>query len=262
MCRLFAVIANEEVGIDFSFNLADTPFKSLSKKNPDGWGIGYYHDGKAQVEKQGLDDVGSLENYDFSKVHHVKSRIIISHVRKATCGDKSSVNAHPFRFKNWIFAHNGGIDKKCSSGYLERYYKEGIKGETDSEVFFLLLVQEIERLENPVEGIKNALRIVYDCGEYTGLNFILSDGYNIYAYRDAARCESYYSLYFLNRDPSHPFEYLSEDTRQMLLSKLPGEKAVLICSEKLTKEKWEEIPLKTLLVVNSDLQIKQEKLST
>ncbi len=39
MCRLFGVIANKEVDMDFSFNLADKPFREFAKSNPHGWGI-------------------------------------------------------------------------------------------------------------------------------------------------------------------------------------------------------------------------------
>lgn len=263
MCRLFGIIANKEVDIEFSFNLANKPFRELSYKHPDGWGIGYYIKGKAEIFKQGLDEVGNLKEYNFSIVKNIRSKIIISHVRKATYGNKSSINAHPFFFKNWIFAHNGSVNKECLLKHLEKNYEIEIKGETDSEVYFLLLIQEIEKLKNPVEGIKNALEIIYKCGNYTGLNFILSDGNVLYAYRNASSNESYYSLYFLKREPtlSKPFEHLSENTRQMLKSKLLlEEKAVLVCSEKLTEERWKEIPLKTLLIVSPDLAVKKEKL--
>lgn len=264
MCRLFGVIANKEVDIDFSFNFAKKPFKELSLSNPDGWGVGYYINGKEEVFKQGLNDVGNLDNYNFSIVKNIRSKIIISHVRNATHGNKSRINAHPFSFKNWIFAHNGSINnKEFLLEHLEEKYRSEIKGETDSEVYFLLLIQEIEKFKNTINGIKSALEIIYKGKDYTGLNFILSDGNTLYAYRDAFSNKSYYSLYFLKRDhtKSEPFEYLSEKTKQMLISKsLLGEKTVLVCSEKLTEEKWEEIPLKTLLIVSLDLEIKKENL--
>lgn len=42
MCRLFGLVANKEVNIEFSFKKADKPFRELGIKNPDGWGKGYY----------------------------------------------------------------------------------------------------------------------------------------------------------------------------------------------------------------------------
>ncbi|WPM31667.1 class II glutamine amidotransferase [Hydrogenobacter sp. T-2] len=260
MCRLFGVIANKEVDMDFSFNLADKPFREFSQDNPHGWGIGYYNKGKARVIKQGLKEVGSIRNYDFSVVETVRSRIILSHVRYATYGDYFKVNAHPFVFKDWIFAHNGSVNRECLKGYLSEDYLRLIEGNTDSEVYFLLIMQEIERHGDTLEGIRSALSIVYNCENYTGLNFILSDGNRLYAYRDASDRdkEEYYSLYLLKRDsPDYDlFEHLSEETRQLLRSKsLRGEKAVLVSSEELTKERWTLIPLKNLVIVSPNLEI-------
>lgn len=66
MCRLFGIIANREVDIEFSFHRADKPFKSFSENNPDGWGIGYYSkEGKPEVFKQGLLDVNYSRDYNF-----------------------------------------------------------------------------------------------------------------------------------------------------------------------------------------------------
>lgn len=258
MCRLFGVIANKEVDMDFSFNLADKPFREFAKSNPHGWGIGYYDKGEARVIKQGLEEVGTISNYNFSVVETVRSRIILSHVRYATYGNSSKVNAHPFIFKNWIFAHNGSVNRECLKGYLSEDYLRLIEGNTDSEVYFLLIMQEIERHGDVLEGIKSALSMVYNCENYTGLNFILSDGHRIYAYRDASSNEKYYSLYLLKREnPDYElFEYLSEETRQLLRSKsLRGERAVLVSSEKLTKERWTLIPLKNLVIVSPNLEI-------
>ena len=258
MCRLFGVIANKEVDMDFSFNLADTPFREFAKSNRHGWGIGYYDKGKAKVIKQGLEEVGSISNYNFSVVKTVRSRIILSHVRRATYGDYSSVNAHPFVFKNWIFAHNGSVNRECLKRHLSEDYLKLIEGSTDSEVYFLLIMQEIERHGDTLEGIKSALSMVYNCENYTGLNFILSDGHRIYAYRDASSNEKRYSLYLLKREnPDYDlFEHLSKETRQLLRSKsLRGERAVLVSSEELTKERWTSIPLKNLVIVSPNLEI-------
>lgn len=45
-----------------------------------------------------------------------------------------------------------------------------------------------------------------------------------------------------------------------LKANLLEEKAFLVCSEKLTEKRWEEIPLKTLFIVRSNLAVKKEQL--
>jgi predicted glutamine amidotransferase len=91
---------------------------------------------------------------------------------------------------------------------------------------------------------------------FTGLNFILTDGTHLYAYRNAAKSPGYYSLFYLRREPRPDGieELHSAEVQALLRSKaLRGEKAVLVCSEKLTNEAWQEIPLGRLLVVSDSL---------
>jgi len=87
-----------------------------------------FRNGEPKVEKQGLLDVADPSNYDFSKIKHVRSKIIISHVRKATTGDTSLLNTHPFQYKHWIFAHNGSVNRKCILDSMQGIYKNAIKG--------------------------------------------------------------------------------------------------------------------------------------
>jgi len=49
MCRLFGLVANKKVNVEFSFLEADLTFKELGSSNPDGWGIGYYENGNPNI---------------------------------------------------------------------------------------------------------------------------------------------------------------------------------------------------------------------
>lgn len=263
MCRLFGVMANQEVDVCFSFFGAPKPFKSFSEIHTDGWGIGHYKNSKPKLDKKGLLDVDDPTKYPFKKVKTIKSEIIISHVRKATTGNNSSLNAHPFQYGKWFFAHNGSVNRQSLLRSLGDSYQNTLKGETDSEVYFLLLLQEIEKSNSPIEGIQNALKIVNKAGNYTGLNFLMSDGENLYAYRDAKGNQNDYSLYILKR-PQYPINYKSDRTKRLIDIKLSrGERAVLICSEQLTHdEKWEMINLRSLIIVDSNLKIDKKNLLT
>lgn len=134
-----------------------------------------------------------------------------------------------------------------------------IQGEADSEVFFYWILQNIDQSGSVEEGIKRAIGQIAD---YTALNFLLSDGATFYAYRDARKQFSDYTLYYLKRIPSEVLEELrSRELSWMLRRKAErGEQAVLVCSEKLTHEEcWEEIPLGTLLVIPDDLKPREIK---
>ena len=97
--------------------------------------------------------------------------------------------------------------------------------------------------------------------DYTGLNFLLSDGTTLYTFSYSSTSRKYYTLYKLRRDPSDsgPVEYQSKETMALLRSKsLRGEKAVLVCSERLTEEEWAAIKFGHVLIVKENLQMTDE----
>lgn len=61
---------------------------------------------------------------------------------------------------------------------------------------------------------------------------------------------------------NHHFIYnISDETKQLIHSKsLSNEKAVLVCSEKLTNENWNDVELDELLTVEPSLEIRKIKL--
>jgi len=261
MCRLFGLIANKSVDVEFSMLKADVkPFRNLGdERNPDGWGIGWYENNKAKIFKEGKSAVESEKFCSFAK--DVRSNIIIVHVRKGTGAPPSEVNSHPFKYKNWIFAHNGSVDRNYLFSLLKDEYRKEIKGQTDSEVYFYWILQCIEESKEVIEGIKKSIDEIINNKNYTGLNFLLSDGKFLYSFRYSKKTlKYYYSLWILKRDPSEfgLLEFISKDTSALLRSKaLKGERAILVCSEKLTEEKWEEIGFGKLLIIDPDLNIKE-----
>ncbi len=253
MCRLLGVIANKTVDLEFSLE----KFEKYSKDNPDGWGIGWFDNAAAQVFKQELSasDTGS-EYTGISK--KVISKIIIAHVRRATEGDPSDQNSHPFQYKNWIFAHNGGVDREHLLPLLRSEFKDALKGETDSEVYFFWLLQCIEDSEDIIEGVKMALEKITPEIIFSGLNFLLSDGKSLYSFKYSDQARSHYTLYNLKRDPeiSRPISFESKETKVLIHSKtLKGEGAVLVCSEKLTGEVWKDVPFGNMVIIDPDLNI-------
>ncbi|MEM4295841.1 MAG: class II glutamine amidotransferase [Candidatus Anstonellales archaeon] len=261
MCRLLGIIANKPVDLEFSLGVFKEKFAA---QNPDGWGIGWYKDGEAKIEKNcySASKNGKFSNYS----KHVTSKIIIAHVRRGTGAKPAKENSHPFKCKNWIFAHNGSVDREYLLKSLTLEYggnKIKLKGETDSEVYFYWLLQCIEKNKNVALGIKEAVNNIIK-SNYTGLNFLLSDGASLYAFRYSNTSRNYYSLFKLERDPSSKelAQYVSKETKALITSKsLNGEKAVLLCSEKLTDdEDWKEINFGTLLIINSNLTIKEVKI--
>ena len=104
MCQLLGLSSNKEVDIQFSIR----EFFHRGWKNPHGWGFAF-------LEKTGWEIIKNpsplfKENIQ-SEQFQFKSKIIIGHVRKASCGDINHENTHPFVRGVWAFAHNGAVDE-------------------------------------------------------------------------------------------------------------------------------------------------------
>ncbi|MCX7879498.1 MAG: class II glutamine amidotransferase [Ignavibacteria bacterium] len=255
MCRLLGLIANRAVDLEFSLS----KFKNLSINNPDGWGIGWYENNSPRVFKEGLSAQAKNSKLPYL-AKQVYSNIIIAHLRKGTNGSASDENSHPFKLGNWIFAHNGQVDRDSLLLHLNENHQKELKGETDSEVYFYFILQSIDETKDVVRGIKKSIETITQ-SSFKGLNFLLSDGKYLYAFRYSNNSRNYYSLYLLKREPSRdgPFNVQSKETQALLQSKaLNNEKAILVCSEKLTDENWKEINFGSLVIIDQNLNIKNE----
>jgi predicted glutamine amidotransferase len=113
MCDIFALSA----GFDYTARQYLPIFAEKGKQNMNGWGIGFYRDNRAMVEK-------SAERvYDSEHVHEgfqrlarvVDSRIIVSHISCPLSGGSHVAHNHPFSlpFLNhvWLFVHVGLIER-------------------------------------------------------------------------------------------------------------------------------------------------------
>lgn len=140
MCKLFLAIHNIDKNDIISF-------LQQSDKEPvacDGFGFAWLNDKKEWiVYKNHL-------NYTFDKkimniIDKINSNIVIGHLRFIcpSCADTHINNTHPFIYDNQIFIHNGVIgnfNKTKICKYIDKSLSHNIKGSTDSEhMFFLLL---------------------------------------------------------------------------------------------------------------------------
>lgn len=249
MCRLFGLVANQPVDLEFSLVLGDETFTQLGKQNPDGWGMGWYEGSGPRLHREPISM--SVSNSVSPLVHRTISSVFICHVRYATQGEPEEKNCHPFSRGSWLFAHNGCVEREDLLEQLDKQHRAAIAGDTDSEVYFHWILQNIESEGNVPDGFRSAVK---NLDGYTGLNCLLSDGKTLYAYRNAAKKGDYYSLFYLRRDPGGPAPetFRSKELSALINSKsLRDERAVLVCSEKLTEEDWQKIPLGCMLVADS-----------
>lgn len=191
MCRLFAFRSVIPSQVHGSLMAADNALGAQSEEHPDGWGVAHYVDGAPHVTRSPLAALNDALFHRLSGV--VASETVLAHVRKATQGDKTVLNCHPFQYGKWTFAHNGDIpgfaDKReALMQEVAPRLRRHVLGETDSEVVFLVLMTQlsaygplhnrfgIEAVVDAVRATVERVRAVCDDGEASLLTFVVSDG--------------------------------------------------------------------------------------
>jgi len=214
-----------------------TAFKQLSQTgivpegaeagHKDGWGVLVYEgDMPRYVDREPTDPLnGPSYERTVENIARTRPRIILAHLRKASCGAKSVENTQPFEHSQWSFAHNGTI------------YSHGLSRigtENDSQAYFRTLLDGLasSNIEDAVAGRVKELRedIMHQSDNsgrtYSSLTCLLSDGNSIYAVRDFSEEleREYYTMYYA----------LSQN-------------GIVFCQEKIADGTWEAIPNKTLV---------------
>ncbi len=148
MCRLFGFRSIINSQVHSSLLSAENSLRDQSMRHPDGWGIAYYLEGVPHLVKS---SDTALDNYLFQKVSGVvSSQTVMAHVRKATQGEHTILNSHPFQYGSWIFAHNGHIkqfneNRSKLTSLIDPELCRFILGSTDSEFFFFLILSELKK---------------------------------------------------------------------------------------------------------------------
>ena len=246
MCRLVGVVASEST--NFRFCLSDAPrsLSVLSPDHPDGWGIAVHDGARWEVAKE---PGCAREDVQFAAVSATRhGQVLVAHVRKRTVGAIGRDNTHPFERGRWTFAHNGTIeDQTFMREGTSRARLAEIAGQTDSELFFAYLLSALDaRPDAHDTALAQALSALV-AHEGVAANMLLCDGEVLYAHRFGR------SLYTLQRRPGDEVrtERTSIETLATLETEWTGRrKAVLVASERMTDEPWEEVPNGTLLRVD------------
>ncbi|MFI5081831.1 MAG: class II glutamine amidotransferase [Streptosporangiales bacterium] len=144
MCRLLGLTAGREP-ISASFWLLDAPdsLEVQSRRNADGSGIGFFDPaGTPVLDKQ---PEAAFQDQEFTReAKQARSPVFVAHVRWATAGGRTVQNTHPFAMQGRIMAHNGGLGDVGRLAEQLGRYRQLVLGETDSEHYFALIIQQID----------------------------------------------------------------------------------------------------------------------
>lgn len=200
MCRIFGFRSVLNSQVNKSLISAENALVQQSERHPDGWGVAYYVANSPHIIKS-VDS--AIEDKLFQRVSGiVSSETVVAHLRKATQGDHTTINTHPFQYGRWVFAHNGNICDfaKYRQALMDKVapkLRSYILGDTDSEVIFYLILTHLERftplhenhheLPDIISAVRHAIdEIISIIGDYsreegheeTGnyLTFVLTNG--------------------------------------------------------------------------------------
>ena len=202
MCR-WAAYHGEEVFLE---DIVTAPCHSLiaqshcaeqakSPTNGDGFGLAWYGGRPEPGLYRDILPAWSDPNLK-SLCRQIKSRLFLAHVRASTNGATSRSNCHPFVSGRWSFMHNGQIGgfekirRPLENSISDDVYDQK-QGTTDSELFFLLMLDE--GLDpDPQGAASRATARVIDASRRAGiepslkLTAAFSDGETLYAIRYAS----------------------------------------------------------------------------
>ncbi len=180
MCRVFGCVAAEPVSIRHELLDAENPLIRQSEEHDSGWGMAVYERAGGGDEPQLVRFPEAAHSDDgFLKATELRGRIFNVHVRRATMGELSLENTHPFCLGSYTLGHNGTIVR------YPRLLDPGMRrpaGSTDSEHLFNLLTHDFDS-GDPVASLRATMRTAVERSPFSGLNVLFSDGERLFAYR-------------------------------------------------------------------------------
>lgn len=199
MARLFGFIANRpDLGAKV-LSAEAALLQERAQESPLGWGVGFYQGGEVLLRRRPIDDRAVLPLG--AALSDIRTDVMIGHVRHATVGAMRTENTHPFRHRQWLFAHTGTVaafpalrERLIES--IPQFLRRNVRGDTDSELLFhlfLSFLHDAGKLEHAVVdpadvrvALRSCLSLVdrlsaEEGAEPAGCNLLITDGEHIVA---------------------------------------------------------------------------------
>ena len=114
------------------------------ERAPDAYGFGYFKGSDVLLAKRPSGAPAPMSLLQLAGA--VDSHALLVHARYATVGPQKDENTHPFRYRRWLFAHDGTVEefarvKPRLLAELPDYLRRHVEGDTDSEHAFMLFLK-------------------------------------------------------------------------------------------------------------------------
>ncbi|MBS1518347.1 MAG: class II glutamine amidotransferase [Bacteroidetes bacterium] len=222
--------------------------------NGDGNGLGWYDDQPYPGLYRSLFPAwNDLNLHDLAS--HIESHLFLSHVRASSLAPIQETNCHPFRYKQWLFMHNGEIIqfeflRQALLAKISPEYFNDVIGSTDSEVmFYLALTLGLEK--NVITSVAEMVNLIKTEGAKAGVSgnlnmtLAISDGKSLWGFKYGS-------------DGKSPTLYLSPGIDELRLLNpgilgLFGDFAACLVSEPIGnyQEIWKAIPENSVIEISN-----------
>jgi predicted glutamine amidotransferase len=171
MCRFLVIVgkSNKDTILNYLFHTEHSLFKQCYKNglyevrnisytvNMDGYGIGWFYNKKTLMYKNIIQPWNDMNLIDILEI--IDTDIFIAHIRANPPLNKNFTNinpvnyynSHPFRYNEWLFCHNGiiggfneSVNKRKIINMIKDNFLEEIKGTTDSEYLFYIILSKYD----------------------------------------------------------------------------------------------------------------------
>ncbi|MCP1659216.1 class II glutamine amidotransferase [Neisseria perflava] len=246
MCQLLGMNCNTPTDIMFSFE----GFRrrgGITDHHADGFGIGFFEGKGVRLFH---DDKPSAKSpvADLIRAYPIKSENVIAHIRKASQGQTSLANTHPFMREMWgeywLFAHNGHL--------FDFFPKEGEfyhpVGDTDSERAFCYLLNRLrcrfDRKPDEDTLFAAVTELTHEIRSYGLFNFVMSNGDSLIAHASTLL------HYIVRKAPFGQARLLDEDIMVDFAEvTTPSDKVAVIATLPLTcNETWQQLAVDELVM--------------
>lgn len=254
MCRWLAYsgsrILLEELLLKPENSLIDQSLNSklgATTTNGDGFGLGWY-------DKQGAPGlfrsiVPAWHDPNLRELsQHLSSHLVFAHIRASTGTAIQQTNCHPFRYRHWLWMHNGAIRgfdlvKRELAFAVDPTLYPCVEGSTDSELFFYLALS-LGLQDDPPAAVARAVGFIESVGRSHGIDHPVqmtvatTDGDSIWAFRYSSEGKSRSLFYSSNIDalraqyPDHPVFSTVAPQSRVIVSEPLGDLAGV----------WNEVP--------------------
>jgi len=233
---------------------------NMAIPNGDGTGLGWYEHRAEPALFRSVTPAWGDDNL-LELATEIRTGLFLAHVRAGTGTPVQQTNCHPFRYRNWLFVHNGYVADydRLRRELLLAVHPDlfrNIAGSTDSELLFHLALT-FGLPDDPIGGIARMAGFVEETSAAAGVQEAalqmtvgVSDGVQLYAARYASGPEA--NTLFVSEDPESVRMLYPETERVAHFS----DDARVVVSEPLDDLPglWRKVPSGTALIIGEHVR--------